>query len=133
MAEQAQVNTPEAEAGQAVEDAAAQPGIPPAGAQPVQLQEISPDIVSSKVNSIDLLMDVSLEVTIELGRTVMSVKEILSLGVGSVIELDRMSGDPVDILVNGKLIAKGEVVVIEDNLGVRITSIVSPSERANGL
>ena len=120
MAEQAQVNAQEAAAAAAA-------------VKTVQLQEISPDIISSKASSIDLLMDVSLEVTIELGRTVMSVKEILSLGVGSVIELDRMSGDPVDILVNGKLIAKGEVVVIEDNLGVRITSIVSPSERANGL
>ena len=116
-----------------VKDKAAQ-APPSAGAvKSVQLQEISPEIVSSKANSIDLLMDVSLEVTIELGRTEMSVKDILSLGVGSVIELDRMSGDPVDILVNGKLIAKGEVVVIEDNLGVRITSIVSPAERASGL
>jgi flagellar motor switch protein FliN/FliY len=118
MAEQAQVNAQEAAA---------------AAVKTVKLQEISPDVVSSKASSIDLLMGVSLEVTIELGRTVMSVKDILSLGVGSVIELDRMSGDPVDILVNGKLIAKGEVVVIEDNLGVRITSIVSPSERAHGL
>jgi len=124
MAEQAQVNA---------QEAAALAAAPAAAVKTVQLQEISPDIISSKASSIDLLMDVSLEVTIELGRTVMSVKEILSLGVGSVIELDRMSGDPVDILVNGKLIAKGEVVVIEDNLGVRITSIVSPSERANGL
>jgi flagellar motor switch protein FliN/FliY len=124
MAEQAQVNA---------QEAAALAAVPAAAVKTVQLQEISPDIISSKASSIDLLMDVSLEVTIELGRTVMSVKEILSLGVGSVIELDRMSGDPVDILVNGKLIAKGEVVVIEDNLGVRITSIVSPSERANGL
>ena len=128
MAEQAQVNAQEAAA-----LAAAPAAAPAAAVKTVQLQEISPDIISSKASSIDLLMDVSLEVTIELGRTVMSVKEILSLGVGSVIELDRMSGDPVDILVNGKLIAKGEVVVIEDNLGVRITSIVSPSERANGL
>lgn len=124
MAEQAQVNA---------QEAATLAAAPAAAVKTVQLQEISPDIVSSKASSIALLMDVSLEVTIELGRTVMSVKEILSLGVGSVIELDRMSGDPVDILINGKLIAKGEVVVIEDNLGVRITSIVSPSERANGL
>jgi flagellar motor switch protein FliN len=130
MVEQAQVNAQEAGA---QDTAAPQAAAPAAAVKTVQLQEISPDIVSSKSQSIDLLMDVSLEVTIELGRTAMSVKDILSLGVGSVIELDRMSGDPVDILVNGKLIAKGEVVVIEDNLGVRITSIVSPSERASGL
>jgi flagellar motor switch protein FliN/FliY len=84
-------------------------------------------------SGIDLLMDVSLDVSIELGRTIMSIKDVLALGVGSVIELDKMVGDPVDILVNNKLIAKGEVVVVDENFGVRITSIVSTAEREKTL
>ena len=96
-------------------------------------ENLSADNTSKKGNSIDLIMDVPLDVTIELGRTLMSVKDILALGVGSVIELDRMAGEPVDILVNDKLIAKGEVIVVDESFGVRITSIVSNSERANKL
>ena len=72
-------------------------------------------------------------VSVELGNTRMKIKEILDLGIGSVIELDRLAGEPVDILVNGKLIAKGEVVVIDENFGVKITDIVSPLERVNNL
>ena len=87
--------------------------------------------ISSK--GLDLLMDVVLDVSIELGRTTMSVKDILALGVGSVVELDKMVGDPVDILVNNKLIAKGEVVVVDENFGVRITSIVTTEERLGTL
>ena len=70
-------------------------------------------------------MDVPLQVTVELGRTRKLIRDILELAPGSVIELDKLAGEPVDILVNGKLIAKGEVVVIDDNFGVRITKIVS--------
>ena len=76
-----------------------------------------------------LLFDVPLTVTVELGRTRMTLKQILELSVGSLIELDKLTGEPVDILVNGKLIARGEVVVIDENFGVRITEIVSPKER----
>lgn len=76
-----------------------------------------------------LLLDVPMTLTVELGRTSRLVKEILGLGEGSVIELDKLAGEPVDLLVNGKLIAKGEVVVIDENFGVRITDIVTPDER----
>ena len=76
-----------------------------------------------------LLMDVQLVLTVELGRTKKYVKDILGLGEGSIIELDKLAGEPVDLLINGKLIAKGEVVVIDENFGVRITEIVDPSER----
>jgi len=76
-----------------------------------------------------LLMDVQVVLTVELGRTKKYVKDILSLGEGSIIELDKLAGEPVDLLVNGKLIAKGEVVVIDENFGVRITEIADPSER----
>lgn len=81
--------------------------------------------------NIGLLMDVQLTLTVELGRTKQLVKDILGLGEGSIIELDKLAGEPVDLLVNNKLIAKGEVVVIDENFGVRVTDIVSPSERLN--
>jgi flagellar motor switch protein FliN/FliY len=70
-----------------------------------------------------------MEMTVELGRTKKLIKEILSMGEGTIIELDKLAGEPVDILVNHKLIAKGEVVVIDENFGVRVTEIVSPQER----
>lgn len=77
----------------------------------------------------NLLMDVQMSLTVELGRTKMYIKDILGLGEGSIIELDKLAGEPVDLLVNGKLIAKGEVVVIDENFGVRVTDIVSPTDR----
>ncbi len=82
---------------------------------------------------IDMLLDVDLEVSIELGRSHMSIKRIIELGPGSIIELDRMAGEPVDLLVNGKVVAKGEVVVIDENFGIRIISLVSPEERLKSL
>jgi flagellar motor switch protein FliN len=83
--------------------------------------------------NLELVMDVTLNLTVELGKTNLSIKEVLELTRGSVIELSRVAGEPVDLLANGKLIAKGEVVVIEDNFGIRITTIISPSERLRGL
>ncbi len=79
--------------------------------------------------NLQLLLDVQMVLTVELGRTKKYVKDILGLGEGSIIELDKLAGEPVDLLVNGKLIAKGEVVVIDENFGVRVTDIVGPAER----
>lgn len=79
--------------------------------------------------NVDLLMDVQMVLTVELGRTKKYVKDIFQLGEGSIIELDKLAGEPVDLLANGKLIAKGEVVVIDENFGVRVTDIVGPAER----
>lgn len=104
----------------------------PGGTAPAQFNDLSADTGVS-ASGIDMLMDVVLDVSIELGRTTMSIKDILALGVGSVIELDKMVGDPVDILVNNKLIAKGEVVVVDENFGVRITSIATEEERLDTL
>lgn len=84
-------------------------------------------------HNIDLILDVPLVLAVELGRTEKQVREILALGPGSVIELDRLAGEPVDVLVNGKLIAKGEVVVVDENFGIRITDIVSRAERLSKL
>ncbi|HOJ63112.1 MAG TPA: flagellar motor switch phosphatase FliY [Spirochaetota bacterium] len=80
-------------------------------------------------NNINLLMDVNMELTVELGRTRKPIKEILGMGEGTVIELDKLAGEPVDILVNGRLIARGEVVVIDESFGVRVTEIVDPKDR----
>jgi len=83
--------------------------------------------------NLKLIMDVPLQVTVELGSTKMRIKEILELGVGSVIELDKLASDPVDVYVNGRLIAKGEVVVIDETFGIKITDIISPVERITNL
>ncbi|APH05249.1 flagellar motor switch phosphatase FliY [Bacillus weihaiensis] len=85
------------------------------------------------IQNLDMLLDIPLKVTVELGRTKRSVKEILELSSGSIIELDKLAGEPVDILVNSKIVAKGEVVVIDENFGVRVTDIVSQRERLNKL
>ncbi len=87
----------------------------------------------SEPQNLDLLLDVDLPLSIELGRTKMKVQEILNLGPGSVVELNKLAGEPVDLLVNNKIVAKGEVVVIDENFGLRITSLISPQERIKSL
>jgi flagellar motor switch protein FliN/FliY len=82
---------------------------------------------------LDMLLDVPLEVNVELGRTRMTIQDLLQLGPGSVIELDKVAGEALDILVNGRLVARGEAVVVNDKFGVRITDIVSPQERIQRL
>jgi flagellar motor switch protein FliN/FliY len=84
-------------------------------------------------NNMELIKDVPLEVTVRLGKTVMKIRDILELGDGSIIELDKLAGEPVDLLVNGKLVAKGEVVVIDENFGFRVKDIISPTERLSTL
>jgi flagellar motor switch protein FliN/FliY len=79
--------------------------------------------------SMDLLFDVQLNLSVELGRTSIPVRDVLQLGPGSIVELDKLAGEPVDILVNGKLIARGEVVVVDENFGVRVTEIASQCEK----
>lgn len=80
-------------------------------------------------SGLELLYDIPLEVTVELGRVKMVVKDVIELGSGSIVEIDKAAGEPVDVMVNGRLVAHGEVVVIEDNFGVRITEILSPADR----
>lgn len=87
----------------------------------------------AETKNLNMLLDIPLQVTVELGRTKRSVKDILELGAGSIIELDKLAGEPVDILVNNRLIAQGEVVVIEENFGVRVTDIISQSDRIKKL
>ncbi|AKS38056.1 flagellar motor switch protein FliN [Anoxybacillus gonensis] len=106
----------------------------PINVQPVAFASFEPTSLSeTEARNLDMLLDIPLQVTVELGRTKRSVRDILALSSGSIIELDKLAGEPVDILVNNKLIAKGEVVVIDENFGVRVTSIISQSDRLNKL
>jgi flagellar motor switch protein FliN/FliY len=103
----------------------------PTNVQSIQFPNLMPQTSPQEQGNIGLIMDVFMEMTVELGRTRKLIKEILGMGEGTIIELDKLAGEPVDILVNHKLIAKGEVVVIDENFGVRVTEIVSPIDRVN--
>lgn len=86
-----------------------------------------------KERNLDLILDIPLRVTVELGRTKMVVRDLLNLGQGSVVELSKLAGEPMEILVNDKLVAKGEAVVVNEKFGVRLTDIISPKERVEQL
>ncbi|HCF49402.1 MAG TPA: flagellar motor switch phosphatase FliY [Syntrophomonas sp.] len=101
--------------------------------QPVQFASLHEFPLGSMPQNIGLIMDVPLDVSVELGKARKTIKEVLELQQGSIIQLDKMAGEPVDLLVNGKLIARGEVVVIDENYGIRITAIISPIDRVNKL
>lgn len=81
------------------------------------------------MNELDMILDIPVKITVELGRTKITIKNLLQLAHGSVVELDAMAGEPMDVLVNGTLIAQGEVVVVNDKFGIRLTDIITPSER----
>jgi flagellar motor switch protein FliN/FliY len=89
--------------------------------------------VNDTSQRLDRLLDVPLNVDVELGRTRMTIQDLLALGPGSIIELDKVAGSPLDILVNDRLLARGEAVVVNDKFGIRITDIVSPQERIQRL
>ena len=93
------------------------------------MDENTPSAQENQSRRLELLLDVPLDLSVELGRTRMSIQDLLNLSPGSVVELDKIAGEPLDILVNDRLIARGEAVVVNDKFGVRITDIVSPSER----
>ena len=86
-----------------------------------------------KVQSLDFILDIPLKVSVELGRTNVLIKDLLQLGQGSVLELDKLAGEPLEVLVNGKLVARGEVVVVNEKFGIRLTDIISPLERIETL
>ena len=107
---------------------------PPVNVQQAQFASFdTTNISQNEARNLNMLLDIPLQLSVELGRTKRSVKEILDLSSGSVIELDKLAGEPVDILVNNRLIAKGEVVVIDENFGVRITDILSKADRLNNI
>jgi flagellar motor switch protein FliN/FliY len=107
---------------------AAQPvAAPPAGARAFELPDFAPNLTPAQAKAIDLLSDVNLNVKIELGRTRMYVEDVLRLNEGAVVELDKLAGDPVDVYVNDRHVARGEVLVLNDNFCVRINEIIKSS------
>ncbi len=100
---------------------------------PVFEQFSRSDVLSDTHNDIDMILDIPVQLTVELGRTRIAIKNLLQLAQGSVIELDGMAGEPMDVLVNGCLIAQGEVVVVNEKFGIRLTDIITPSERIRKL
>ncbi len=101
--------------------------------QEPKFEEFSDEKRSNNARDIDFLLDIPLEVTVELGRSKMLIKDLLQLGQGSVLELAKLAGEPMEVLVNNRLIARGEVVVINEKFGVRLTDIISPMERLRQL
>ncbi|OCG10764.1 flagellar motor switch protein FliN [Gilliamella apicola] len=101
--------------------------------QGVIFETLSPQQTEEQKQDINLILDIPIDLSVELGRTKMAIKDLLNLTQGSVIALDGLAGEPLDILINGYLIAQGEIVVVGDNYGVRITDIITPSERVRRL
>lgn len=102
-------------------------------ARPAEFDTLSPMSAQEEPRNLGLLMDIPLEVRVELGRTTMRIHDVLELGNGSVVELERLAGEPVDLMINGNLFARGEVVVIDENFGIRITDIVNIADRLEAL
>lgn len=98
-----------------------------------QLNPVNESIKDESKRNLDLILDISVPVSVELGHTTMLVKDILALSQGSIVELDKMAGTPVDLLVRGKLLAQGEVVVVDENFGLKITNICGSEERIRNL
>ncbi|WP_321787618.1 flagellar motor switch protein FliN [Paraburkholderia sp. J94] len=105
----------------------------PAAAPAAVFQPLSKVDQNSTRNDIDMILDIPVQMTVELGRTKIAIRNLLQLAQGSVVELDGLAGEPMDVLVNGCLIAQGEVVVVNDKFGIRLTDIITPSERIRKL
>src|SRR5574340_272905 len=104
-----------------------------APAKPHVLEQFGAGGTTTATNDLDMILDIPVQLTVELGRTKMPIKNLLQLAQGSVVELSGMAGEPLDVLINGFLIAQGEVVVVNDKLGIRLTDIITPSERLRRL
>jgi flagellar motor switch protein FliN len=104
-----------------------------AAAQARAFPELSPEGAGTAAGRLDMIMDIPVQLTVELGRTKIAIRNLLQLAQGSVIELDRLAGEPMDVLVNGCLIAQGEVVVVNDKFGIRLTDVIAPDERLRRL
>lgn len=119
----------------AAQTAASQPAAaaPSAAAASPVFQPLSGETKEVAKTDIDMILDIPVQMTAELGRTRITIKNLLQLAQGSVVELDGLAGEPMDVLINGYLIAQGEVVVVNDKFGIRLTDIITPSERIHKL
>jgi flagellar motor switch protein FliN/FliY len=139
MAEQVSAGAPDADDwGAALAEQASTATQGTAAANPpaakAQFDQLSPSGISGGApNNIDMILDIPVNLTVELGRTKLAIRSLLQLAQGSVVELDGLAGEPMDVLVNGCLIAQGEVVVVNDKFGIRLTDIISPTERIRRL
>jgi flagellar motor switch protein FliN/FliY len=102
-------------------------------AEGAEVEKTDEQTTDEKIKKLDMILDIPLKVSVELGRTKLLVNDLLQLGQGSVIELSKLAGDPLEVLVNDKLVARGEVVVVNEKFGIRLTDIVSPLERIEKL
>jgi len=133
LAEQAGSSEP-ASAESALEEPSIEANAPARRAPTATFEQFSPGPAkSSGANDIDLILDIPVQLTVELGRTKIAIKNLLQLAQGSVVELDGLAGEPMDVFVNGCLIAQGEVVVVNDKFGIRLTDIITPAERIRKL
>ncbi len=108
----------------------------PGGVQPAALQNLRDEgggVAASEDANLEVILDVPVTISMEIGRAQISIRHLLQLNQGSVVELDRLAGEPLDVLVNGTLIAHGEVVVVNDKFGIRLTDVISPAERVKKL
>ena len=106
---------------------------PPLAAQPITMPPLQDSGNTGNVGNLDMILDIPVTLSVELGRTKIQIRNLLQLAQGSVVELERLAGEPMDVLVNGYLIAQGEVVLVNDKFGIRLTDIISPAERAKKL
>ena len=113
--------------------AMAEQAAPAASAQPATFEQFGAGGAPTAQNDLDMILDIPVQLTVELGRTKMPIKHLLQLAQGSVVELAGMAGEPLDVMINGFLIAQGEVVVVNEKLGIRLTDIITPSERLHRL
>ncbi|MDR5875286.1 flagellar motor switch protein FliN [Halomonas sp. CUBES01] len=132
MAEQ-QTAEEEAAAEEAVEAAEETPASEAKAASDDVFRPLTQEDGAAASRDLEMIMDIPVKLTVELGRTKLTIKQLLELAQGSVIELEGLAGEPMDILINGYLVAQGEVVVIDDKYGIRITEIITPSERIHKL
>jgi flagellar motor switch protein FliN/FliY len=117
-----------------VEGAAKAPSGKQANVKPAQFDALQPEgAAGGAPGNLDLILDIPVTISMELGRTSINIRNLLQLNQGSVVELDRLAGEPMDVLVNGTLIAHGEVVVVNEKFGIRLTDVISPAERVKKL
>lgn len=113
--------------------AMAEQSTPTVPAKPLAFEQFGPSGTATTQNDLEMILDIPVQLTVELGRTKMPIKHLLQLAQGSVVELAGMAGEPLDVMINGFLIAQGEVVVVNEKLGIRLTDIITPSERLRRL
>jgi flagellar motor switch protein FliN/FliY len=104
-----------------------------AAARPAEFPALEASAPAGTPNPVDFILDIPLQLSVRIGSTPMLIRDLLQLGQGSVIELDKLAGEPMEVLVNGKLVARGEAVVVNEKLGVRLTDVISPMERVRHL